>query len=259
MLVENVHCKSKRKVSPLIGEAEGRRIKWVEDVASTERLGRSQNSLLRQLDWRQTMESKGTTLATEQRLAGSSDAPNATTKRGAHCRRRYANAGLLLFSVICILPASSICQAPTPTTTATPTTTSAPSTPRPQSAGTQASSTIANDNETQSEPSLAAAPESIGVAPLSASLQQQVSKLKPVNFTLVDELFAASLDDAELVMRWKHMDAQFQDGIRGILKLIFPQIVAISQDAKVSGDCSGGILKWILSLRNLRSWAIKSK
>lgn len=85
------------------------------------------------------------------------------------------------------------------------------------------------------------------------------SKLKPVNFTLVDEVFAATLDEEELVKRWKNMDAQFQDGIRSILKLVFPQIVAISQDAKVSGDCSGGILKWILSLRNLRSWAIKSK
>lgn len=84
-----------------------------------------------------------------------------------------------------------------------------------------------------------------------------INKLKPVNFTLVDEIFEAVLSEEEVVKRWKFMDSQLQDGMKSILKMIFPQIVSISQDAKVSGDCSGGILKWILSLRNLRSWAIK--
>lgn len=85
------------------------------------------------------------------------------------------------------------------------------------------------------------------------------NKLRGVNFTQVNELFEAVLSEEEVAKRWKNMDAQIQDGIRSILKMLFPQIVAMSQDAKVSGECSGGILKWILSLRNLRSWAIKSK
>lgn len=98
-------------------------------------------------------------------------------------------------------------------------------------------------------------------APLEIQAPQvsNSSKLKPVNFSLVDELFESTLEDDELVQRWRRMDSQLQEGMRSILKMVFPQIVAISQDAKVSGDCSGGILKWILSLRNLRSWAIKSK
>lgn len=90
-------------------------------------------------------------------------------------------------------------------------------------------------------------------------LNNTVSKLKPVNFSLVNEIFETVLDNDEVVKRWKNMDLQLQDGIKSILKMVFPLIVTISQDAKVSGDCSGGILKWILSLRNLRSWAIKSK
>lgn len=85
------------------------------------------------------------------------------------------------------------------------------------------------------------------------------AKLKPVNFTQVEEIFKLALNDTDLVKKWKQMDFQLQEGIKAILKMIFPQIVAISQDAKVSGDCSGGILKWILSLRNLRSWAVRSK
>lgn len=88
---------------------------------------------------------------------------------------------------------------------------------------------------------------------------QTAHKIKPVNFTLVNELWEKTLEEPEVARRWRNMDNQLQDGMKSILKLLFPQIVAISQDAKVSGDCSGGILKWILSLRNLRSWAIKSK
>lgn len=99
--------------------------------------------------------------------------------------------------------------------------------------------------------------EATTIAPVSAPETAATSKLRPVNFTLVDELFEASLPEDEVVRRWRFMDTQLQDGMKAILKMIFPQIVAISQDAKVSGDCSGGILKWILNLRNLRSWAIK--
>lgn len=46
-------------------------------------------------------------------------------------------------------------------------------------------------------------------------------------------------------------------GVRSVLKMIFPHVVAMSSDAKVSGACSGAILKWILNLRNLRTWAVK--
>lgn len=92
-----------------------------------------------------------------------------------------------------------------------------------------------------------------------SQLNANPPKVKPVNFTLVDQIFDSTLSDDEVVKKWKLMDLQLQDGMKAILKMLFPQIVSISQDAKVSGDCSGGILKWILSLRNLRSWAIKSK
>lgn len=99
--------------------------------------------------------------------------------------------------------------------------------------------------------------EPINVSNNNSSLTN--NKLRGVNFTQVNELFEAVLSEDEVARKWKNMDAQIQDGIRSILKMLFPQIVAMSQDAKVSGECSGGILKWILSLRNLRSWAIKSK
>lgn len=84
------------------------------------------------------------------------------------------------------------------------------------------------------------------------------SKIPAVDFRLVDEQFeAASANESLVVAKWRHMDKQMVDGVRAILKVIFPHVVAMSTDAKVSGNCSGAILKWILNLRNMRSWAVK--
>lgn len=78
-----------------------------------------------------------------------------------------------------------------------------------------------------------------------------------MNYTRVDELFAAVLDEPEVAKKWRQMDKTLQTGIGSILKAIFPQIVAMASDAKVSGNCSGAILKWILSLKSMKTWAIK--
>jgi len=118
----------------------------------------------------------------------------------------------------------------------------------------------------QPEPETTSAGQPTTVAPAASSPEEASpsqgrsrSKIPAVNFTLVDELFNAVLDESEVVGRWRQMDRQLVDGVRAILKLVFPQIVAMSSDAKVSGNCSGAILKWILNLRNMRSWAVKSE
>lgn len=91
----------------------------------------------------------------------------------------------------------------------------------------------------------------------AAPARSQKPKIPPVNFTHVDALFSATFDDEQVLAKWRHMDKQITDGVRSILKIVFPQIVNMASDAKVSGNCSGAILKWILNLRNLRSWAVK--
>jgi len=83
------------------------------------------------------------------------------------------------------------------------------------------------------------------------------SKYAPVNFTLVEQLFKETLDEKEVASKWRQMDKTLNEGVRSILKIVFPHIVAMSSDAKVSGNCSGAILKWILNLRNMREWAVK--
>lgn len=140
--------------------------------------------------------------------------------------------------------------------------TSRPASSTTPSAVTVTSQPESNRNESSDVTSESTAAADFGGPPTNGESQdgaQAQTKLKPINFTLVDETFDAALSEDEVVKKWKFMDSQLQDGMKSILKMVFPQIVALSQDAKVSGDCSGGILKWILSLRNLRSWAIKSK
>lgn len=176
--------------------------------------------------------------------------------------RRRRPAALALLAALCLLGSGAFGQTPASNATSSPPATTA-STTEATTPSSSASSTLAQSapQTTSSESSLIgpSAPVDAG-ASLDLANSGAGHRLKPVNFSAVDELFEAALEsDEELVQRWRRMDAHFQEGVRSILKLIFPQIVALSQDAKVGGDCSGGILKWILSLRNLRSWAIKSE
>lgn len=78
-----------------------------------------------------------------------------------------------------------------------------------------------------------------------------------MNYTRVDELFNAVLQDSEVAQKWRKMDKTLQSGIGHVLKLVFPHIVSMASDAKVSGSCSGAILKWILNLKNMRTWAVQ--
>lgn len=83
------------------------------------------------------------------------------------------------------------------------------------------------------------------------------------NFTIdwneVEKNWKATLPEEEVGKKWADMEKNLKNGVRSLLRTIFPQIVSMSSDAKVSGNCSAGILKWIISLRHLKGWAIKSK
>lgn len=83
------------------------------------------------------------------------------------------------------------------------------------------------------------------------------------NFTIdwneVERNWERTLSEEEVAQKWKEMETGMKNGVRAVLRTIFPQVVAMSSDAKVSGNCSAGILKWIVSLRHLKGWAVKSK
>ena len=83
------------------------------------------------------------------------------------------------------------------------------------------------------------------------------------NFTIdwneVDKAWKKTLPEEEVAKKFADMEKGLKNGVRSLLRTIFPQVVSMSSDAKVSGNCSAGILKWIISLRHLKGWAVKSK
>lgn len=86
-------------------------------------------------------------------------------------------------------------------------------------------------------------------------------------------------EDAEIKKKWDDMEKGMKKGkqlttinmeqltnifsiilgVKSVLRSIFPRIVAMSSDTKVSGNCSAGILKWLISLRSLKDWSIRSE
>ncbi|KAI1303195.1 Nose resistant to fluoxetine protein 6 [Halotydeus destructor] len=78
-----------------------------------------------------------------------------------------------------------------------------------------------------------------------------------IDWDKVEENWRKVLTEDEVKVKWDKMEESTKNGIRSLLRSIFPQIVSMSSDAKVSGNCSAGILKWIISLRHVKGWAIK--
>ena len=82
-------------------------------------------------------------------------------------------------------------------------------------------------------------------------------KARPIDWDEVEENFNRVLSEDEVFQKWDTMEANMKSGIRSLLRTIFPKVVSMSSDAKVSGNCSAGILKWIVSLRHMKAWALK--
>lgn len=80
-----------------------------------------------------------------------------------------------------------------------------------------------------------------------------------IDWNEVEKHWDATLSEEEVAKKFAEMENGAKNGVRSLLRSLFPRIVAMSSDAKVSGNCSAGILKWIISLRHLKGWAIRSK
>lgn len=102
-------------------------------------------------------------------------------------------------------------------------------------------------------------PESAPLKPPGVNNTAKVAKNFTIDWDEVERRFQATLPEEEVGKKWAEMESGLKNGVRSLLRTIFPQIVAMSSDAKVSGNCSAGILKWIISLRHLKGWAVKSK
>lgn len=97
----------------------------------------------------------------------------------------------------------------------------------------------------------------------STTVSPKAGNATAKNFTIdwneVDKAWRKTTPEEEVIKKYADMEKGLKNGVRSLLRTIFPQVVSMSSDAKVSGNCSAGILKWIISLRHLKGWAVKSK
>ncbi|CAG2111314.1 unnamed protein product [Medioppia subpectinata] len=94
--------------------------------------------------------------------------------------------------------------------------------------------------------------------PITTDSINSSNKSSNISWDEINETFDRYLTEEEVQNKWNSMETNLKSGVRTLLRSIFPKIVSMSSDAKVSGNCSAGILKWIVSLRHLKSWAVKN-
>ena len=123
-----------------------------------------------------------------------------------------------------------------------------------EAASTPASATSADDTLGDSSSASSTAPK---VATNADG--EKKNKSSKIDWNEVEKHWDATTTEEEVAKKFLDMENGAKDGVRSLLRSLFPRIVAMSSDAKVSGNCSAGILKWIISLRHLKGWAIRSK
>lgn len=80
-----------------------------------------------------------------------------------------------------------------------------------------------------------------------------------LNMSQVDEIYSAERhnDERETAESWHKMSKKLKKGLGSIIGTIVPFALNMSQEAKVSGNCTGAVLKWVLSINSLKAWALR--
>lgn len=79
-----------------------------------------------------------------------------------------------------------------------------------------------------------------------------------LNMSLIDQIYTEShKDEAETIESWRKIGKKFKKGIGSLIGTVVPFALNMSQEAKISGNCSGAMLKWVLSMNQLKSWALR--
>lgn len=91
-----------------------------------------------------------------------------------------------------------------------------------------------------------------------ASTFQAPKPLRHINMTQVDEMYVRGhKKQEEIVESWHRMSKRLKGVLNSIIGSIVPYALNMTQEAKISSDCSGAMLKWVLSMNQLKSWALR--
>lgn len=80
-----------------------------------------------------------------------------------------------------------------------------------------------------------------------------------LNLSQIDEIYAAGRnnDEQETAESWRKLSKKLRKGVGSLIGSIVPYALNMSQEAKISGNCSGAMLKWVLGMNQLKAWAIR--
>jgi len=85
----------------------------------------------------------------------------------------------------------------------------------------------------------------------------QASQASIVNMTQIDQMYVEGRkDESEIAESWRRMGKKLQRTIGGLIGSMVPMALNMSQEAKISSNCSGAMLKWVLSMNQLKLWAL---
>ena len=79
-----------------------------------------------------------------------------------------------------------------------------------------------------------------------------------LNMTQVDQMYVgARRNEQETAQSWHRMGKKLKKGIGSIIGAMIPMALNMSQEARISSNCSGSMLKWVLSMNQLKSWSLR--
>lgn len=80
-----------------------------------------------------------------------------------------------------------------------------------------------------------------------------------LNLSQIDEIYAAGRhnDEQETAESWRKLSKKLRKGVGTLIGNIVPYALNMTQEAKISGNCSGAMLKWVLGMNQLKAWAIR--
>lgn len=82
--------------------------------------------------------------------------------------------------------------------------------------------------------------------------------VKAINMSLIEQIYnEGTRSEPEIVDSWLKMGKRLKKAIGSIIGSIVPHALNMTQEARISNNCSGAMLKWVLSLNHLKSWALK--
>lgn len=84
------------------------------------------------------------------------------------------------------------------------------------------------------------------------------SRFSKVNMTHSDLVFeTGTKNEQESADAWHDLQKKTKKGLTKIIGALVPFALNMSSEAKISSNCSGAFLKWILSMNQLKAWSLK--